>query len=94
MAVILFWSAQAESVLKGTLLLTAYGIGLGVPFLVIALGFEKIIPWIKKHSHISKIMSFVSGLLILGTGVLLLFDQLQSLSLFIIQLLNLNSISV
>ena len=93
LAVILFWAAQAESLLKGVMLLTTYGVGLGIPFLVIALGFEKIIPWIKKHARISQAMSFISGLFILGTGILLLMDQLQNLSLFIIQLLNLNSTS-
>lgn len=94
LAVILFWAAQADSALKGTLLLTAYGIGLGIPFLVIALGFEKIIPWIKKHAKISQIMSFVSGLFILGAGILLLMDQLQNLSLYLLNLLSLNILSV
>jgi cytochrome c-type biogenesis protein len=94
LAVILFWAAQADSALKGIMLLTAYGVGLGIPFLVIALGFEKIIPWIKKHTKISQIMSFVSGLFILGAGILLLMDQLQNLSLYLLDLLSLNRLSV
>jgi cytochrome c-type biogenesis protein len=94
LAVILFWAAQASSAFKGTMLLTAYGVGLGIPFLIIALGFEKIIPWIKKHAGISRVMSFISGLFIIVAGVLLLLDQLQNLSLFIIQLFDLNSLSV
>lgn len=93
LAVILFWAAQAESIFKGTMLLTAYGIGLGIPFLVIALGFEKIIPWIKKHAKISKVVSVISGLFVLTTGILLLADQFQNMSFYLLELFNLRILS-
>ncbi|MBT3249766.1 MAG: cytochrome c biogenesis protein CcdA [Candidatus Pacebacteria bacterium] len=93
LAVILFWAAQADSALKGTMLLTSYGVGLGVPFLIIALGFEKIIPWIKKHHQISRITSFISGLFILITGILLFTDQLQALSFYLLNFFNLSALS-
>ena len=93
LAVILFWAAQAETAFKGAMLLTAYGIGLGIPFLVIGLGLERIIPWLKKKAKISQVVSIISGLLVLGTGVLLLMNQFQNLSLYLIQLFNLNSLS-
>lgn len=93
LAVILFWAAQAESILKGTMLLIAYGVGLGIPFLIIALGFEKIIPWIKEHAKISKAVSVISGLFVLTTGILLLADQFQNMSFYLLELFNLRILS-
>lgn len=94
LAVILFWAAQADSALKGTMLLASYGVGLGIPFIVIALGFEKIIPWIKQRSGISRTVSLISGLFVMGAGVLLLMDQLQSLSIYLLNLFGLNTLSI
>lgn len=94
LAVILFWAAQTDSALKGTLLLSAYGLGLGTPFLVIALGFEKIIPWIKRNSRISQIMSIISGVFILITGLLLLTGHLHQLSFYLLELINISRFSI
>lgn len=93
LAVILFWAAQAESILKGTMLLTAYGIGLGIPFLIIALGFEKIIPWIKKYGRLSQLATIAAGLIVLITGILLIKGEFQQLSLYLLKFFNLNALS-
>lgn len=94
LAVILFWAARADSALKGALLLTSYGMGLGVPFLLIALGFEKIIPWIKKNQHITQITNIISGVFIIVTGVLLLTTQLQAISIYLLRFFNLGTLSI
>ncbi len=94
LAVILFWAAQADSSLKGALLLTVYGIGLGIPFLIISLGFEKIIPWLKRNAHISKVTNLISGIIILLAGILLIKGDFQELSLFILRLFNLEGLSI
>ncbi len=94
LAVILFWAAQAESATKGAALLTAYGIGLGIPFLIIALGFEKVIPWLKKHARISQVATYLSGIIVILTGILLLLGRFEEISLFLIQLVNIDALSV
>lgn len=94
LAVILFWAARAESMLKGVLLLTAYGIGLGAPFLIIALGFEKIVPWLKRKAHLSRIFNSLAAILIILVGILLLIGQWQAVSIWLIRLSSLNEFSV
>lgn len=90
LAVILFWAAQAESTLVGTMLLTAYGIGLGIPFLIISLGFEKIIPWIKKNHRLSQLATIISGVIVLISGILLIRGDFQQLSLLLLDFFQLS----
>jgi cytochrome c-type biogenesis protein len=90
LAVILFWAAQAESTLVGTMLLTAYGIGLGIPFLIISLGFEKIIPWIKKNHRLSHLATIISGVIVLISGILLIRGDFQQLSFLLLDFFQLS----
>lgn len=94
LALILFWSAQAESALKGIALLTAYGIGLGIPFLLIALFFEKLIPFLKKYSRVSQLVTLLSGVVVTAIGVLLLLDQFNNFSLMPMRWLNMSPFSI
>lgn len=87
LAVILY-TATRGSVLEGVTLLFSYGIGLGIPFLVVALMYEQILPFLKKNKGVSKYISLISGLFVLLAGILLLFGQLEILSLYIINLLG------
>lgn len=88
LAVILFWSAQQATAWQGALLLTTYGVGLGVPFVLVAAAFETLIPWLKKHAFISTYVNLISALVIILAGVLLLFGQFQRLSLILLQVFN------
>lgn len=72
LAVILYWSSQVGSQIYGTLLLFVFGLGLGLPFIVIAAGFEQILPWLHKYKKISLYMSWITGTLILLVGLVLL----------------------
>ena len=94
LAVILFWSAQAGSVFKGIMLLVAYGIGLGIPFLIVAAGFEKIIPLLKRYSKSSQYVSYLSGGLIILAGILMISGRFQAMSFYLIDLFGLRSLSV
>ncbi|MBP7740710.1 sulfite exporter TauE/SafE family protein [Candidatus Woesebacteria bacterium] len=94
LAVILFWSTHAESTFNGLMLLVAYGIGLGMPFLIVALGFEKIIPLLKRYKKISLYVSYVSGALIILAGILMMSGNFHGLSLYVINLFGMNKLSV
>ena len=94
LAVILFWSAQAESTLSGVLLLVAYGIGLGVPFMIVAAGFEKIIPLLKRYAKVSQYVSYLSGAVIILAGILMISGNFQELSFRLIDLFNLRALSI
>jgi cytochrome c-type biogenesis protein len=94
LAVILFWSVQQSSMLMGTLLLTVYGIGLGIPFLLVALGFEKIIPLLKKYARVSQFAMYLAGGVIILAGILMFSGQFQRLSLILLNLLGLDTLAV
>lgn len=94
LAVILFWSSQQASLLQGIALLSAYSIGLGTPFLLVGLLFEKVMPLLKKYKKISFYINIVSGVVIILAGLLIVFDQFSTLSMFLLHKLNFNGLSV
>lgn len=93
LAVILFWATRV-SALQGVILLLAYGIGLGIPFLLVALAFESVVPVLKKYAKLSYYVSIISGVIILFTGIFLLFGQLEDISLLLLQLIGLSGKTV
>ena len=90
LAVILYWSAQADTAIIGTLLLVSFGLGLGTPFIIISLAFEKIVPLLKKYKKISKYINYISGSIVIIFGILLLIGKYNEIT---IQLLGKLSIS-
>lgn len=94
LAVILFWAASQAQALQGFLLLLTYGIGLGVPFIAVALGFETFIPVVKKHHRITQTITSVSALIIFLAGILMFTGQFQRLSLYLLQFTGLSASSL
>jgi cytochrome c-type biogenesis protein len=72
LAVILYWATQAQTQMYGLLLLIVFGLGLGVPFVLIAAGFEKIVPLLKRYRKVSLYVEKISGVLIILFGLMLL----------------------
>jgi cytochrome c-type biogenesis protein len=93
LAVILFWSAQQASMFTGTMLLVTYGIGLGIPFLLVAVGFEQFVPLLKKYKKVSVYVNYISAAVIILAGVLMFTGQFQRLSLVLLQYFNLNTLA-
>jgi cytochrome c-type biogenesis protein len=80
---ILILAATEESALKGVALLTAYSFGLGIPFIfaVAAYGyFLSFSAFMKKNI---KTIKLLSGLLLLGLGLLLVMGQFTRMSQFL-----------
>ncbi len=64
------------------LLLLFYSLGLGVPFLLLGLGLDRVsrlLTWLKPH--LGKI-EIVTGLVMIAAGVLIFFDMLPILNQF------------
>jgi cytochrome c-type biogenesis protein len=84
---ILTMGASSQAAGEAALLLTAYSAGLAVPFLAAALALPRIRPllgWLRRHHRVVEV---VSGLFIVGIGVLILtnaFTWLASLFTFFI----------
>lgn len=90
LAVILVWSAKQASMASGVLLLVTYGLGLGLPFVLVAAGFEKLLPLLKKYSRVSQYVMYLSGVVVFLAGALFFFGEFQRLSLILVTLLDLH----
>jgi cytochrome c-type biogenesis protein len=82
---ILTMAANEDSVARGIVLLSFYSAGLGIPFIIFALLFNWFIGFMgffRKHFHKVEIMS---GLLLIGVGILIFFDMLQIISAYLLE---------
>jgi cytochrome c-type biogenesis protein len=80
LATILTLAASQDSVGYGTSLLATYAAGLGIPFVLAALGIRSFLEVMKRlRPHMRKI-EFGAGLLLVATGVLVFTNSLQALS--------------
>jgi len=76
----LMLASNSESVLQGILLLFIYSAGLGLPFILSSILFEKARNVFKKIQTHTRTINIVSGILLLAAGILVFFDILKYLS--------------
>lgn len=84
LAAILTYAATQETVREGILLLTVYSLGLGIPFLLTAMGIERSLEFFKKIKKHYRIIELVSGALLLIMGILILTDNLERLTYYFV----------
>lgn len=77
---ILLYASTANSVTSGIELLTAYALGLGIPFLITSLAINTALSYFKKINRYMRVVSVVSGLFLVITGVLLFTGMFNVLS--------------
>jgi len=80
LAGILVLAGQLDTIGQGMLLLTAYTLGLGIPFLLVGLAFGPLSRWLRKMNRYLGIVSVVSGVLLVLMGVLIFTGSLTFLS--------------
>lgn len=76
-------AGRGGSVAEGALLLSAYSLGLGVPFILAGLGVTRltgVVSWLRRRTHA---VSLVSGTLMVIVGLLFVTDQLFQVSIWI-----------
>ncbi len=79
---ILFIASYTQETAKGALLLSAYSLGMGIPFLLIGLAWSYIVPFWKGITKHLGLISIISGILLIIVGILILSGQLTMLSRF------------
>lgn len=79
LGVILFWASQSETFWQGFWLLLSFGLGLGIPFLILSLFTESLMKQLRKLSKAFKWLQIIAGILIIIVGILLIFDLLALL---------------
>lgn len=80
LATILLYASMETTVVRGTLLLGAYGIGLGIPFLVAAVGFNWFLTSLEVLRRWARPMQKVAGILLVVIGILLVTGQFAAVS--------------
>ena len=78
---ILFYASTTTSMWKGVSLLAVYSAGLAVPFLLTALALGAFLQRYARLRRHMRVVSLVSGLLLIGIGLLLIFGVLSFLNL-------------
>jgi cytochrome c-type biogenesis protein len=80
---ILMYAATTQNLAHGTFLLAAYSIGLAVPFFTASLAFNSFLSTFKKIGPYMRIITIVSGLLLIGMGFLIYTNNLAILSQYV-----------
>jgi cytochrome c-type biogenesis protein len=80
LTLILVVASQLDTVGQGILLLVAYSLGLGIPFLLVGLAFGPLSRWLRRMNRYLGIVSIISGLLLVLMGVLIFTGSLGFLS--------------
>jgi len=76
----LITAGNSKTLLQGIILLLLYSAGLGIPFVVVAVLFEKlkdILHSVQKHS---RIISIISGIVLIFSGILVFTDSFKYLT--------------
>ncbi|MDH3594079.1 MAG: cytochrome c biogenesis protein CcdA [Rhodospirillales bacterium] len=85
LAAILFVAGAGDSVLEGTLLLTAYALGIGLPFLAAALAARPFMAFMARfRRYLGAVEKVMGGLLVL-TGVLFLTGTMSEIAYWILE---------
>ena len=75
LTLILILAGTSESAAFGAGLLTIYSLGLGIPFLITGLFTSQISHWIKNANKHFQVINIISGVLLIGLGILIFTDQ-------------------
>lgn len=73
-------ASQASTLFTGTALLIVYAAGLGVPFLLIAVGLKFFSKYIQKLYKHMKVVKVISGVLLIIMGLIIYFNALYFLA--------------
>ncbi|HFD40406.1 MAG TPA: hypothetical protein ENJ31_11245 [Anaerolineae bacterium] len=80
LAGILVLAGQLSTIGQGMLLLTAYTLGLGVPFLLVGLAFGPVSAALRRANRYLGVISIISGVLLVLMGLFIFTDSLGFLS--------------
>ena len=72
LASILIYAGTQETVSKGIVLLSAYSLGLAIPFLITSLAINAFLNFSKKIKKYFKVISLISGIILIIIGILII----------------------
>ena len=80
LAAVLAYASQQETVSQGVILLSAYSAGLGIPFILAGLAVNWFFAASARLKAQMRRVEIVSGLLLIGVGLLLVTDRLSAIA--------------
>jgi cytochrome c-type biogenesis protein len=80
LATMLAWAASSSDLWQGVVMLSFYSLGFGIPFLLTGLLFDAATGWLHKLNRHMRVISIISGVLLVGIGLLMLTDSMARLS--------------
>jgi len=82
---ILALSANQETVGQGTILLIAYSVGLGIPFLLTGLAVNQVAFALRRLHRWTRAVQIVTGVILFLFGILLFTDSLKIIAGWLLQ---------
>ena len=83
---ILALASTEETIFKAIVLLSFYSLGLAIPFVLSGYLMQRFLMFSKNFKKNINLVSKIGGLILLITGVLILFNQLQVLGYYILNI--------
>ena len=88
LSTILIYASTSKNLYTGILLLTIYSTGLGIPFFLSSLAFNSFLSTFEKIKRYMRVITLVSGLLLIAIGILMLTDTFQVINQYLNDLAN------
>jgi len=88
LSTILIYASASKSFATGILLLAIYSLGLGVPFFLSSLAFNSFLYAFERIKRYMRVITLVSGLFLIGIGILYLTDTFQEINYYLNMLTN------
>lgn len=80
LAAILAYAGTKEKVLEGVLMLSAYSLGIGIPFIAVGIATNVAISTLNKVKRYMRVVEVASGLLLVIIGILILTGDISRLA--------------
>jgi cytochrome c-type biogenesis protein len=75
----------ATSAASGAILLGAYGLGLGIPFLLTALFIGEISGVLSRLRWTGRLLNIIAGAIMIGMGILMMTGQMQMIAIYLLE---------
>ncbi len=85
LATILALAASEQNVAAGASLLAVYALGLGIPFVLAAIGVQAFLGFLVRFRRHLRTVEIVTGLLLIATGVLIFTNRLQVIAIWMLE---------
>lgn len=88
LSTILIYASTSKSFSTGIQLLTYYSIGMGIPFFLSSLAFNSFLSTFDLIKKYMRVITLISGLFLIGIGILFLTDTFQEINSYFNMLTN------